>query len=177
MSTDLPQQSTPIIIKGGKGGILATPIKFQAYSVFVVTQHLQSQPLQWTQSDSNYSVSYIESLVVGEMGVGEQQFCQTATMAHPLTYTFMDAEKNPIFTVQEIADSGNFKLQITVDAAGDYFEVTQESKAVPDAWTESTFSSTDAVVYMVEVKDSTNTPVCQLVRGEEEDIFLDLEPT
>ena len=175
MSTYLPQEITPIIIKGGKGGILATRIKIEANSVFVVTQ--QSQPLEWTQSDSNYTVSYIESLVVGEMGVGEQQFCQTATMAHPLTYTFMDAEKNPIFTVQEIADGGNFKLQITVDAAGDYFEVTQDSKAAPDAWTESTFSSTDAVVYMIEVKDSTNTPVCQLVRSEEEDIFLDLEPT
>jgi hypothetical protein len=176
MSINKVQQSIPIIIKGGKSGIIAKAIEIQANSVFQVTEQFQSQPEEWIQSDSDFAVSYIESIAVGEMG-GSLQFCQTSSMAHPLTYAFKDSAKNNIFTLSEVADGSNYSLQITVDASGDYFQITEEDKAVSNGWTISTFNTTDPIVYEVEVTDANNIPVCQLLRTNGEDIFLDLEPS
>jgi len=175
MSTKKVGQSIPIIIKGGRSGIIAQTIEIQANSIFQVTQEFQSQPEEWTASNSYFSVSYIESIDIGEIG-GDLQFCQTSSMAHPLTYTFKDSNKNNIFTIQEVADSNNYALQITVDLAGEYFQVTDSDKSVSNSWTVSTFSTTNAVVGVVEITDANDVPVCQLLRTNEEDIFLNLEP-
>jgi len=149
MSTDMPQQGMPIIIKGGsKSGILAKPIEIQAGGIFQVTEQFQSQPDDWIQSDSDFTVSYIESLMVGEMGA-DLQFCQTSSMAHPLTYIFKDAENNNIFTISEVADGGNYSLQISVDLAGDYFQVTEAGKSGSE-WTISTLNSADPEVAAVQ---------------------------
>ena len=176
MSIHKVQQTTPVIIKGGRSGLIAQPIEIQANSIFQVTEHFQSQQEEWIQSDSDFTVSYIESIVVGEMG-GGQQFCQTSSMAHPLTYAFKDSNKNNIFTIQEIADGNNYKLQITVDSSGDYFQITDSDKSVSGGWTVSTFNTTNPIVGIVEVTDANNIPVCQLLRTNGEDIFLDLEPS
>jgi hypothetical protein len=175
MSIKKVQQTTPVIIKGGKSGIIAKAIEIQANSIFQVTQQFQSQPGEWTTSDSYYTVSYIESIDIGEMG-GDLQFCQTSTMAHPLTYAFKDSNKNNIFTMQEVADGNNYSLQITVDSSGDYFQITDPEKSISEGWTVSTFNKTSAIVGMVEVTDANNIPVCQIIRANEEDIFLNLEP-
>ncbi len=176
MSENNVQQGIPVIIKGGsKSGILAKAIEIQANSVFSVTQQFQSQPDEWVQSDSDYSISYVESVMVGELG-GSLQFCQTSTMAHPLTYEFKDSGGNNIFTIQEVANGSNYTLQISVTLANDYFQITEQPKGDEEAWTASTFNTTDPEVYMVEVTDANNVPVCQLLRTEEEDIFLNLEP-
>jgi hypothetical protein len=177
MSTFMPQQSIPIIIKGGsKSGILAKPIEIQANSTFEVTEQFQSQPNEWIQSDSAFAVSYVESLTIGEMGAG-LQFCQTSSMAHPLTYEFKDSESGNIFTIKEVAAAGgsNYSLQISVDLASDYFQITQSSKTDGN-WTVSAFNTTNAEVYAVEVVDANNVPVCRLLRANEEDIYLNLEP-
>ena len=176
MSTRKVQQTVPVIIRGGRSGLIAQAIVIEANSVFQITEQFQSQQEEWLQSDSDFAVSYIESIDIGEMG-GDLQFCQTSSMAHPLTYAFKDSAKNNIFTIQEIADGDNYKLQISVDLPNDYFQVTEEDKAVSNGWTVSTFSTTNALVAVVEVIDSHNTPVCQLIRTEEEDIFLNLEPS
>ncbi len=176
MSTRKVQQTVPVIIRGGKSGIIAKAIEIEANSLFHVTQQFQSQPEEWIQSDSDFTVSYIESIDIGEMG-GDLQFCQTSSMAHPLTYAFKDSAKNNIFTIQEIADGNNYSLQITVDLTNEYFQITQEEKSVSGGWTVSTFSTTNAIVAEVEVTDANNIPVCQLLRTEEEDIFLNLEPS
>ena len=176
MSTNQVQQGIPVIIKGGsKSGILAKPIEIHANSVFSITEEFQSQPNDWIQSDSDFSVSYVESLVVGELGNG-QQYCQTSTMAHPLTYVFKDSDNNNIFTLQEVADGGNYKLQFSVALANDYFEVTEESKEFEEGWTVSAFNTVNSEVYAVEVLDAGNVPVCRLLRSSEEDIYLNLEP-
>jgi hypothetical protein len=175
MSTFMPQQSIPIIIKGGtKSGILAKPIEIQANSVFEVTEQFQSEPNEWIQSDSAFTVSYIESLMIGEMGAG-LQFCQTSSMAHPLTYEFKDSESSNIFTIKEVAAGSNYSLQISVDLSGDYFQITQSSKSDGN-WSVSTFNTTNTEVYAVEVVDANNIPVCRLLRANEEDIYLNLEP-
>jgi len=176
MSIHKVEQTTPVIIKGGRSGLIAQAIEIQANSVFQITEQFQSQQEEWIQSDSDFTVSYIESIVVGEMG-GSLQFCQTSSMAHPLTFAFKDSAKNNIFTFQEIADGNNYKLQISVDMTNDYFQVTEEDKAVSNGWTASTFNTTNPTVYEVEVTDANNIPVCQLIRTNEEDIFLNLEPS
>lgn len=86
----MPEQSTPIIIKGGskKSSI---PIRLEPNSTFEVTQSYQSQPNDWVQSGSDFSVSYIESLNIGSLS-NNPQYCQTSSMAHPLTYAFKDDE-------------------------------------------------------------------------------------
>jgi hypothetical protein len=175
MSTELPQQTTPVIIKGGSRGILAKAIELYPNSVFQVTEQFQSQPDDWIQSDSDFTVSYIESVMVGEMGDG-LQFCQTSTMAHPLTFIFKDSDKNNIFTISEVADGSNYSLQISVDLSNDYFQITEADKSVSEGWTASAFNTTDAVVYEIEVTDANNVPVCQLVRTNDENIYLNLEP-
>lgn len=177
MSIKKVEQSVPIIIKGGRSGLVAQAIEIEANSVFQITEQFQSQPEEWIQSDSDFAVSYIESIAVGEMGGGGLQFCQTSSMAHPLTYAFKDAKKNNIFTIQEIADGNNYKLQISVDLTNDYFQVTEEDKAVSNGWTASAFNTTNAMVYEVEVTDANNIPVCQLLRANEENIILNLEPS
>jgi len=177
MSTFMPQQSIPIIIKGGsKSGIIAKPIEIQANSVFEVTEQFQSQPNEWIQSDSGFVISYVESLVIGEMGAG-LQFCQTSSMAHPLTYEFKDSESNNIFTIREVAGGGNnYSLQISVDLPDDYFQITQAPKSDEENWTVSAFDTTNTEVYAVEVVDANSIPVCRLLRASEEDIYLNLEP-
>lgn len=176
MSENTVQQSIPIIVKGGsRSGILVTPIEIQANSVFQVSEEFQSQPSEWIQSDSNFSVSYVESVTVGEMGAG-LQFCQTSEMSHPLTYEFKDSDDKNIFTIKEVTNGGGgYSLQISVTTPNDYFQITEGAKAVEE-WTVSTFDTTNAEVYAVEVIDATETPVCRLLRTNEEDIFLNLEP-
>ena len=177
MSTDKVQQTTPIIIKGGsKSGILAKPIEIHANSIFQVTEQFQSQPSEWIQSDSDFVISYIESVVVGELGAG-LQFCQTSSMVHPLTYEFKDSDNSNIFTISETAGNGNYSLQISVDLPDDYFQITEASKSATEAWTISTFNTMNTEVYAVEVIDANNIPVCRLLRANEEDIYLNLEPS
>ena len=181
MSTDMPQQASPIIIKGGKSGILPKAIEIWASGDFQVTQQFQSQPDEWIQSDSDFAVSYIESLVVGEMGEG-QQFCETSSMAHPLTYAFNDSDGNNIFTVREVVNAKGYSIQISVNSTNDYFTITTQSEASGESatsaemWTVSTFNTVGSMVYAVEVKDTNNVPVCRLLRANEEDIYLNLEP-
>jgi hypothetical protein len=176
MSENNLQQGIPVIIKGGsRSGILPKAIEIQANSVFAVTEQFQSQPTEWTQSDSAYSISYVESLMVGELG-GSLQFCQTSTMQHPLTYNFKDSDGKNIFTIQEVADGGNYLLQISVDLTDDYFQITEQSNSPNETWTASTFNTTNSEVAMVEVLDAGNVPVCQLLRTDEEDIILNIEP-
>jgi len=174
MSENTVQQTLPVIIKGGKSGILAKPIEIQANSVFQVSEEFQQQPNDWVQSNSNFAVSYVESVMVGEMGAG-LQFCQTAEMSHPLTYEFKDSTDKNIFTIKEVTNGGGgYSLQITVTMPNDYFQITESAKG--EKWTVSTFDTPDAEVYAVEVIDAAQTPVCRLLRSNEEDIFLNLEP-
>ena len=178
MSLNRVEQITPVIIKGGRqSGILPEPIAIHANSVFEVTQQFQSQPDDWVQSNSEFTISYIESVVVGELGSG-QQYCQTSTMAHPLTYEFKDSSNNNIFTVSEVALNGgsNYSLQISVSLPNDYFQITEAPKSDDPNWTVSTFDTLNTEVYAVEVVDANNVPVCRLLRTEGEDIFLNMEP-
>jgi len=177
MSTKIVQQGMPIIIKGGnKSGILAQAIEIQASGIFQVTEQFQSQPNEWIESNSDFSISYVESVMVGEMGVN-LQFCQTSLMAHPLTYEFKDSDNNNIFTIREVANGSNYSLQIAVDLADDYFHITEGGKSDNETWSGSVFNTVNPEVYAVEVIDATNTPVCRLLRTNEEDIFLNLEPS
>jgi hypothetical protein len=177
MSTDMTQQTTPVIIKGGsKKGILATAIEIQANSIFQVTESFQSQQDDWIQSDSDFAVSYVESVAVGEMGAG-LQFCQTSSMAHPLTYAFKNEKDSTIFTIKEVADGDNYYLQIMVDSSDDYFHITEGNQSSGNDWSVSLFNTADVIVYAVEVTDADNVPVCLLLRTNEEDIFLNLEPS
>jgi hypothetical protein len=176
MTNDLPQQATPIIIKGGTRGVIAAKaIEIEANGLFLIIEQFQSSPNEWTQSNSEFNVSYIESVVVGDMG-NDQQFCQTSTMAHPLTYAFNDTDGSTIFTVREVAAAKGFMLQITVDSTDDYFQVDSQSVTPPDTWSTSTFNTTDAEVYSIEVADANNVPVCRLLRANGENIYLNLEP-
>ncbi len=175
MSTIRLQQGIPIIIKGGsKKGIVATAIEIQANSNFQVTEEFQSQANDWIQSDSGFSISYVESIMVGEMG-NNLQFCQTSAMAHPLTYKFKDDKGANIFTITEVAGGGNYSLQISVDLPNNYFQITETSES-KSGWTVSLFDTTDPEVYAVEVTDANNVPVSRLVRMDEADIYLNLEP-
>ena len=175
MSTKKVQQGIPVIIKGGsKSGIIAKAIEIDANSIFSVTQEFQSEPSEWTQSDSAFAISYVESVMVGEMGAN-LQFCQTSSMAHPLKYTFKDSDDNNIFTIQEASEGSNYSLQISVDSHGNYFQITQSAKG-DDNWTTSTFNTLSIVVSVVEVTDVNNTPVCQFLVNDGENIYLNLEP-
>lgn len=174
MSINKVGQGMPIIIKGGKSGIITQAIEIQGNGIFQITQPFQLQQEEWIQSDSDFTVSYVESINVGEMG-GNLQFCQTSPMAHPLTYFFKDSNKNNIFTIKEVLDGSDYSLQITVDLPNEYFQITDGGKS--GEWTVSTFSTTNSMVGIVEVKDANNIPVCQLIRANEEDIFLNLEPS
>lgn len=175
MSENNLQQGIPVIIKGGKkSGFIATAIEIQANSIFSVTEQFQSDPNQWVQSDSDFSISYVESITVGQTGASPQ-FCQTSTMAHPLTFNFKDAQGKKIFTIREVSNGVNYLLQISVDLSEDYFQVTDESNSGGNAWTDSTFNTTESEVGMVEVLDTNNVPVCQLMRTDEEDIILNIE--
>ncbi|MBS1794648.1 MAG: hypothetical protein JSS81_12385 [Acidobacteria bacterium] len=174
MSKGTDQQSVPIIIKGGsKRGIIATAIEIQANSVFQVTESFQQQQSDWIQSDSEFSISYVESVAIGDMGP-EMQFCQTSAMAHPLTYEFKDDQGSNIFTIREMAGNDGYYLQISVDSKDDYFQITKDSGN--EAWTVSLFDTTAAEIYAVEVTDANSVPVCRMLRANEEDIFLNLEP-
>ncbi|MEP6901002.1 MAG: hypothetical protein ABJA66_04585 [Actinomycetota bacterium] len=176
MSTLNPRQGIPVIIKGGsKSGILAKPIEIQANSDFQVTEEFHSQANNWIQSGSDFAISYVESIMIGEMGAN-LQFCQTSSMAHPLTYAFKDAKGANIFTITEVAGGGNYSLQISVDLPDNYFQITDTSES-KSGWTVSLFGTTDAEVYAVEVIDSNNVPVSRLVRMDEADIYLNLEPS
>jgi hypothetical protein len=183
MSSNLPQQSTPIIIKGGSKKA-STPIRINAYSTFQITEEFQSESDEWIQSESDFSISYIEAIEVGEPG-GNLQFCQTSSMSHPLTFMFKDSNNTTIFTVTEVADGSNYDLHIAVQYSGGFFQVEQTSEQVGQTselesgsdWSESVFDPSDAEIYLVEVTDSNNVPVCQIIRPtEESDIFLNLEP-
>lgn len=176
MSSGLPQQSVPIIIKGGnkKSSI---PIRINANSTFQITEEFQSQSSDWIESASDFSVSYIESLNIGSLS-GNPQFCQTSSMAHPLKYAFKDDVDKDIFTIVEVADGNNYKLQISVGYSGSYFQVEQTSEAtINGEWTDSVFNSaTETEVVAVEVTDSNDVPVCRISRADDSDIFLNLEP-
>jgi len=118
----------------------------------------------------------VESLTVGEMGAG-QQYCQTSSMAHPLTYEFKDSDNNNIFTIKEVSGSGtDYSLQIAVDLPDDYFQITQSPKSDSPNWTVSAFDTLNTEVSAVEVIDRNDVPVCRLLRANEEDIYLNLEP-
>lgn len=176
MSNSKAQQSIPVIIKGGsKSGILAKPIEIQANSSFQVTEEFHSQSNQWIQSDSDFTVSYIESVMIGEMGEN-LQFCQTSSMTHPLTFTFKDLNNKDIFTIKEVTDNNNYSLQISVTLPDDYFQIPQTSESSNDNWSNSVFDTADAEVYAVEVTDINDVPVCRLLRNGESDIYLNLEP-
>jgi hypothetical protein len=179
MSTYMPQQGVPIIIKGGSHkGTIASAIEIQANSVFQVTEEFQSQANEWIQSDSGFSLSYVESVMIGEMG-DDLQFCQTSSMAHPLTFAFKDGKNANIFTITEAADSGNYTLQISVEPPDDYFQITETAKSessTTSSWSVSLYNSAAAEVFAVEVTDANNVPVCRLLRANEEDIYLNLEP-
>ncbi len=168
------EEVTPIIIKGGnkKSSI---PISIEPNGTFNVTESYQSQSNDWLKSDSDFAIRYIESLVVGQDG-NSQQFCQTSTMAHPLTYAFKDDQDKNIFLLTEVADGNNFKLEISVQYPNSYFQISQSAPGAGN-WTESVFnSSLDAEIATVEVTDANNMPVCQLSRNGDNDIFIDTEP-
>jgi hypothetical protein len=179
MSSDIPEQSVPIIIKGGTKKT-STPIRINAYSPFHITESIKTESIKsvsedWTQSDSDFSVSYVESVVLGS----NQQFCQTSSMSHPLTFTFKDSDNNTIFTVTEVAAAGtNYDLHISVEYSGGFFQVEETSESADsNDWSESVFDPSDAEIHLVEVTDSSHIPVCQLVRTDDEsDFFLNLEP-
>ncbi len=178
MTTDIVRQGIPIIIKGGGGSSLsATAIEIQATSVFQVTEEFQSQANEWIQSDSDFSISYVESVMIGEPGEN-MQFCQTSSMAHPLTFAFKDGKDETIFTIAEVADGGNYVLQISVDVPDDYFQITQaaESESNNNDWSVSIFNPSAAEIFAVDVTDSNNVMVCRLLRTNEADISLNLEP-
>lgn len=175
MSSDLPQQSTPIVVKTGNKQLFI-PIRINAYSEFQITEGIQTGSDDWTQSQSDFSISYVESINIGEPG-GSQQFCQTSTMSHPLTFTFKDSDDNDIFTITEIASGSVFGLHIGVQFAGGFFHVEQATGKGGEDWSESVFDPSDTEISTVEVKDSNDVPVCQFViTSGESDIFLDLEP-
>jgi hypothetical protein len=177
MSIQKVQQVTPVIIKGGsRSGIVPTPIQIRANSVFQVTEEYDSKPSEWIQSASEFSVSYIESVVIGDMGAG-QQFCQTSTMTHPLTYQFKDSEGNKIFTINEVTNSNGYGIQISVDLSEYYFDITEEAGSNGESWSISTLNSSDPLVYSVEVVNAGSIAVCRLLRADGEDIFLNLEPS
>jgi hypothetical protein len=97
-------------------------------------------------------------------------------MAHPLTFNFKDSQGKKIFTIHEISNGVNYVLQISVDVTDDYFQITGQSNSSGESWTASTFNTTESEVGMIEVLDNNNVPVCQLMRTDEEDIILNLEP-
>lgn len=170
------QQGTPIVVRGGnKSGIIPKPISINADGVFQVTQEFQAQPTNWVESSSEFVISYVESINVGQMGSG-LQYCQTSSMSHPLRYEFKDDKSANIFTITEVPTNGGFSLKVDVLAPNDFFHITEESKEGGESWVESAFDQPTAEVYAVEVVDSTNTPVCRLIRSSEEDIYLNLEP-
>jgi hypothetical protein len=176
MSSDLPQQTTPVIIKGGSKKA-SIPIRINAYSTFQVTESFQSESDDWIQSESDFTVSYIESFEVGEPG-GNLQFCQTAFMLHPLTFAFKDSNNTTILTITEVADGAAYDLHIAVQYSGGFFQIEQTSELAEGTdWSESVFEPADAEIYLVEVTDRNNLPVCQIIRAtDESDIFLNLEP-
>lgn len=170
----MPEQSTPIIIKGGnkKSSI---PIRLEPNSTFEVTQSYQSQPNDWVQSGSDFSVSYIESLNIGSLS-NNPQYCQTSSMAHPLTYAFKDDEDKNIFIITEVADGNNYTLEISVQYPNSYFQITEAASGT-GKWLESDFnSSLDAEVAAVEVTDADNVPVCRISRTDDSEIIMNLEP-
>lgn len=177
MTLRVPQQGAPIIIKGGGSSLSATAIEIHSTSVFQVTEEFQSQPNEWIQSDSDFLTNYVESVMIGEPGEN-MQFCQISSMAHPLTFAFKDGKDANIFTIAEVADSGNYTLQISVDVSDDYFQITQaaESASNNNDWFVSIYNQTGAEVFAVEVTDSNNVLVCRLLRTNEDDISLNLEP-
>ncbi len=181
MSPDMPQQSIPIIIKSGGGGggeidQAKTPIDINANSIFKVTEEYNSQPTDWLKSDSHFTVSYVESIAIGENGKN-MQFCQTSRMSHPLTFAFKDAKGKAIFTIVETADDKNFSLQFSVDYPDCYFQVSDTSKTASKGfWSDSIFSMSGMNIHIIEVIDSNNIPVCQLLRFDNAEIFLNLEP-
>lgn len=178
MSSDLPQQSVPIIIKGGDTDT-SSPIEISTISYFQVTQEFQSQSSEWLQSSSVFELSYIESLNLVS-STGDDQFCQTSTMSHPLTYAFKDNQNKNIFVISEVAGKNNYTLNIDVQYSNSYFQIEQQSSedaAKSDSWSESIFNSGTLVqVAKIEVTDSTGTPVCQLLRSNNEEITLSVEP-
>lgn len=179
MSSDLPQQSLPVIIKGGNKKT-SSLIQINSLSLFEVTQSVQSQSGGWLQSSSVFELSYIESLNLVSP-TGDAQFCQTSTMSHPLTYAFKDDQEKNIFIISEVADNGNYTLSIDVQYPNSYFQIAQHSSegaANGADWTESIFNSglLEAEVAKIEVTDSSGIPVCQFLRSGVEEISLSIEP-
>lgn len=179
MSSDLPQQSVPIIIKGGDMDA-SSPIEIDSMSFFQVTQEYQSQSGEWLQSSSDFELSYVESLNLVS-ATGDDQFCQTSTMSHPLTYAFKDDKNDNIFIISEVAKNKNYTLNIEVQYPKAYFQIAQQSSenaASGSNWTTSVFHSEllPAEVAKIEVTDSSGTPVCQLLRSAGEQITLSVEP-
>lgn len=179
MSSDLPQQSLPIIIKGGNK-LTSNRIQFNSLSLFQVTQNFQSQSDEWLQSSSVFDLSYIESLNLVSP-TGDAQFCQTSRMSHPLTYAFKDDQGDNIFVITEVADNNNsFTLSVDVQYPDSYFKIVpQSSEAAPTGndWTESVFySQSETEVAQIEVIDKHGIPVCQFMRSQDEEITLPVEP-
>jgi len=173
MSIKNLKQGLPIIIRGGSrsGG---KPISIQADGVFEITQQFQAQPNDWIESGSDFLVSYIESVMIGEMGP-ELQFCQTSSMSHPLRFEFKNDKDANIFTLSEIAATGGYNVRIDVQMPDEYFEITQSGNS-GETWTASDFDSEAAAIAAVEVVDSNEVPVCRLLCPDGESICLNLEP-
>lgn len=179
MSSDLPQQSVPIIIKGGKKQD-QRPIQINSLSYFQVTQEFQSQSDDWVESTSVFELRYVESLNLISP-TGDAQFCQTSTMSHPLTFVFKDSQDKNIFIVSEVAAAdNNYTLSINVQYSNSYFQITQQSSenvTTEEFWNNSIFTSgMEAEVAKIEVTDSSGNPVCQFLRSDDEEITLSLEP-
>lgn len=181
MSSDLPQQSVPIIIKGGNKKA-SSRIQINSLSLFQITQEFQSQSSEWLQSSSDFQLSYVESVNLVSQ-TGDDQFCQTSTMSHPLTYAFKNDQNENIFIIREnkIPTQKNYTLSIEVQYPNSYFQIEQQSfenATNGNNWAESIFNSGLSVmeVTKVEVTDSNGIPVCQLLRSEDEEISLSIEP-
>lgn len=180
MSSDLPRQSVPIIIKGGN--IYDTkPIEINSISYFQVTQEFQSQAEDWLTSSSDFELSYVESINLVSP-TGDAQFCQTSTMLHPLTFAFKDDQDKNIFIISEVAvANNNFTLSIDVQYSSSYFHITEQSSedtvTTQEFWNDCVFvSGTGVEVAKIEVTDSNGTPVCQFLRSNDEEITLSVEP-
>lgn len=188
MSSALPRQSVPIIIKGGNIRSYR-PIELESISYFRVTQEFQSQSDDWLESSSDFELSRVESINLVSP-TGDAQFCQTSTMSHPLTFAFKDDQDKNIFIVSTVAATNdNYTLSINVEYSNSYFQISQQSSenaateqssenlTTEELWNNSIFTSgMEAEVAKIEVTDSSGTPVCQFLRSSDEQITLSLEP-
>lgn len=173
MTKPLLKQGLPIIVRGGsRTG--QKPISIEADGVFEVTQQFQAQPNDWIESGSDFLISYVESVMVGEMGP-DLQFCQTSSMSHPLRFEFKNDKDANIFTLTEVAATGGYNVRIDVQMPNDFFQITSAGNS-GSTWTASDFDTAATAIVAIEVVDSNEVPVCRLLCADEQNICLNLEP-